>query len=107
MIEFIDLKAQQARIKVQLDAAIARVLQHGQYILGPEVVELEEKLAAYTGAKHCITVANGTDALQIAQMALSIGPGDEVITPTLPPQKPWRCWAPNRYMWTLTRAPTT
>mgnify|MGYP002660203634 FL=1 len=81
MIEFIDLKAQQARIKVQLDAAIARVLQHGQYILGPEVVELEEKLAAYTGAKHCITVANGTDALQIAQMALSIGPGDEVITP--------------------------
>ncbi len=81
MIEFIDLKAQQARIKVQLDAAIARVLQHGQYILGPEVAELEEKLAAYTGAKHCITVANGTDALQIAQMALSIGPGDEVITP--------------------------
>ena len=63
MIEFIDLKAQQARIKVQLDAAIARVLQHGQYILGPEVTELEEKLAAYTGAKHCITVANGTDAL--------------------------------------------
>ena len=81
MIEFIDLKAQQARIKVQLDAAIARVLQHGQYILGPEVVELEEKLAAYTGVRHCITVANGTDALQIAQMALSIGPGDEVITP--------------------------
>ena len=81
MIEFIDLKAQQARIKVQLDAAIARVLQHGQYILGPEVAELEEKLAAYTGARHCITVANGTDALQIAQMALSIGPGDEVITP--------------------------
>ena len=65
MIEFIDLKAQQARIKVQLDAAIARVLQHGQYILGPEVVELEEKLAAYTGAKHCITVANGTDALAL------------------------------------------
>lgn len=81
MIEFIDLKAQQARIKPQIDAAIARVLAHGQYILGPEVAELEEKLAAYTGAKHCITVANGTDALQIAQMALGIGPGDEVITP--------------------------
>ena len=81
MIEFIDLKAQQARIKVQLDTAIARVLQHGQYILGPEVAELEEKLAAYTGTKHCITVANGTDALQIAQMALGIGPADEVITP--------------------------
>lgn len=81
MIDFIDLKTQQARIKNQIDAAIARVLAHGQYILGPEVAELEEKLAAYTGAKHCITVANGTDALQIAQMALGIGPGDEVITP--------------------------
>jgi UDP-2-acetamido-2-deoxy-ribo-hexuluronate aminotransferase len=57
------------------------MLRHGQYILGPEVAELEEKLCAYTGAKHCITVANGTDALQIAQMALDIGPGDEVITP--------------------------
>ncbi|MDP9911811.1 UDP-2-acetamido-2-deoxy-ribo-hexuluronate aminotransferase [Variovorax boronicumulans] len=81
MIEFIDLKTQQARIKDQIDAAIQRVLAHGQYILGPEVAELEEKLAAYTGAKHCVTVANGTDALQIAQMALGIGPGDEVITP--------------------------
>ena len=81
MIDLIDLKAQQARIKSQIDAAIARVLAHGQYIMGPEVAELEEKLAAYTGAKHCISVANGTDALQIAQMALGIGPGDEVITP--------------------------
>lgn len=81
MIEFIDLKTQQARIKDQIDAAIQRVLAHGQYILGPEIAELEEKLAAYTGSKHCITVANGTDALQIAQMALGIGPGDEVITP--------------------------
>lgn len=81
MIEFIDLKTQQARIKDQIDAAIQRVLAHGQYILGPEVAELEEKLSAYTGAKHCITVANGTDALQIAQMALGIGRGDEVITP--------------------------
>lgn len=81
MIEFIDLKAQQARIKNKIDAGIARVLAHGQYILGPEVTELEEKLANYTGAKYCITVANGTDALQIAQMALGIGPGDEVITP--------------------------
>lgn len=81
MIEFIDLKAQQARIKHQIDAGIARVLEHGQYILGPEVAELEEKLTVYTGAKYCITVANGTDALQIAQMALGIGPGDEVITP--------------------------
>lgn len=81
MIDFIDLKTQQARIKREIDEGIARVLSHGQYILGPEVTELEEKLASYTGAKHCITVANGTDALQIAQMALGIGPGDEVITP--------------------------
>lgn len=81
MIDFIDLKTQQVRIKSQLNAAIQRVLDHGQYILGPEVAELEERLAAYTGAKHCITCANGTDALQIAQMALGIGPGNEVITP--------------------------
>lgn len=81
MIEFNDLKSQQARIKDKIDAGIQRVLAHGQYILGPEVAELEDRLAAYVGAKYCITVANGTDALQIAQMALGIGPGDEVITP--------------------------
>jgi len=80
-MQFIDLAAQQARIKDKIDASIQKVLAHGQYILGPEVTELEEKLAAFTGAKHCITVANGTDALQIAQMAFGIGPGDEVITP--------------------------
>ncbi|HEY9279474.1 MAG TPA: DegT/DnrJ/EryC1/StrS family aminotransferase [Eoetvoesiella sp.] len=81
MIEFVDLKSQQARIKEKIDAGIQRVLAHGHYILGPEVAQLEEKLATFTGAKHCITCANGTDALQIAQMALGIGPGDEVITP--------------------------
>ncbi|MGB6105274.1 MAG: DegT/DnrJ/EryC1/StrS family aminotransferase [Pusillimonas sp.] len=81
MIEFIDLKAQQARIKKQIDVNIQRVLAHGKYILGPEVAELEERLASYIGVKHCITCANGTDALQIAQMALGIGPDDEVITP--------------------------
>lgn len=80
-MDFIDLRSQQARIKERIDAGIARVLAHGQYILGPEVAELEEKLAAYTGAKFCISVANGTDALQIALMALGVGPGDEVITP--------------------------
>lgn len=80
-MEFIDLKSQYRRLKTEIDAGIQRVLDHGQYILGPEVAELEEKLAAYTGAKHCISVANGTDALQIAQMALGIGLGDEVITP--------------------------
>ena len=81
MIDFIDLKAQQVRIKEKIDAGMARVLAHGQYILGPEVAELESKLAAYTGAPHCISVANGTDALQIALMSLDVGPGDEVITP--------------------------
>lgn len=80
-MEFIDLKSQYQRLKAEIDAGIQRVLDHGQYILGPEVSLLEEKLAAYTGSKHCITVANGTDALQIAQMALGIGQGDEVITP--------------------------
>ncbi|MFT4826724.1 MAG: UDP-2-acetamido-2-deoxy-ribo-hexuluronate aminotransferase [Cryomorphaceae bacterium] len=80
-MQFIDLAAQQARIKSEIDAGIQRVLAHGKYILGPEVAELEEKLVAYTGAKYCITCANGTDALQIVQMALGIGPGDEVITP--------------------------
>ncbi|HEX5737982.1 MAG TPA: DegT/DnrJ/EryC1/StrS family aminotransferase, partial [Hydrogenophaga sp.] len=80
-MEFIDLKSQYQRLKAEIDAGIQRVLDHGQYILGPEVAELEDKLCTYTGATHCITVANGTDALQIAQMALGIGPGDEVITP--------------------------
>lgn len=80
-MEFIDLKSQYRQLKTQIDAGIQRVLDHGQYILGPEVAELEDKLAAYTGAKYCISVANGTDALQIALMALGVGPGDEVITP--------------------------
>src|SRR5690625_3656140 len=81
VIQFVDLGAQQARIKDEIDAGIQRVLAHGKYILGPEVDELEEKLADFVGSKYCITCANGTDALQIAQMAFGIGPGDEVITP--------------------------
>lgn len=81
MIPFIDLAAQQERLRSEIEAGIARVLAHGKYILGPEVAELEEKLAAYTGAVYCISVANGTDALQIALMALGVGPGDEVISP--------------------------
>lgn len=80
-MDFVDLKTQYQRLKADINAGIQRVLDHGQYILGPEVAELEEKLAVYTGAKYCISCANGTDALQIAQMALGIGPGDEVITP--------------------------
>lgn len=80
-MEFIDLKSQYELLKEEIDSGIQRVLNHGQYILGPEVAELEEKLASFVGTKYCISVANGTDALQIAQMAFGIGPGDEVITP--------------------------
>ncbi|MAM86462.1 MAG: aminotransferase DegT [unclassified Hahellaceae] len=80
-MQFVDLAAQQARIKDQIDQNIQKVLAHGKYILGPEVAELEEKLAAFCGAKHCISVANGTDALQIAQMAIGVGQGDEVVVP--------------------------
>ena len=80
MIPFIDLATQQEKIKSDLDRRIQRVLAHGQYIMGPEVFELEEKLADYVEVNHCITVANGTDALLIAMMALGIKAGDEVIT---------------------------
>lgn len=81
MVEFCDLGAQQVRIKAEIDEGIRRVLAHGQYILGPEVAELEERLASFIGARHCISCANGTDALQIALMALGVSRGDEVITP--------------------------
>jgi UDP-2-acetamido-2-deoxy-ribo-hexuluronate aminotransferase len=79
-ITFIDLKTQYEALKPQIQERINRVLDHGQYIMGPEVRELEEKLAAYIGAKHCITVASGTEALLISLMAIGIKPGDEVIT---------------------------
>jgi UDP-2-acetamido-2-deoxy-ribo-hexuluronate aminotransferase len=79
-MQFTDLKAQYAALKPEIDARIQRVLDHGQYIMGPEVAELEQALAAFTGARHCVTVSSGTEALLIALMALGIGPGDEVIT---------------------------
>ena len=79
-MEFIDLKAQQALIKGEIDERIATVLEHGRYVLGPEVGEVEQQLADYVGVEHCLTVASGTDALLIALMALGVGPGDEVIT---------------------------
>jgi UDP-2-acetamido-2-deoxy-ribo-hexuluronate aminotransferase len=81
MMTFIDLAAQQNRLRDKIESRIGSVLSHGQYILGPEVEELENKLAAYCGAKYCISVANGTDALQIALMSLGVGLNDEVITP--------------------------
>ena len=79
-MQFTDLKTQYAALKSSVDARIQRVLDHGQYILGPEVAELEGQLAAFAGSRHCITVASGTEALLIALMALDIQPGDEVIT---------------------------
>lgn len=79
-IPFIDLKTQYQALKPQIQERINRVLEHGQYIMGPEVAELEEKLADYVGVKHCIAVSSGTDSLLISMMALGIGRGDEVIT---------------------------
>ena len=80
-MQFIDLAAQQARIKPALDARIQAVLAHGKYIMGPEVKELEAALAAFCGARHCVSCANGTDALQLALMALGVGKGDAVFVP--------------------------
>jgi UDP-2-acetamido-2-deoxy-ribo-hexuluronate aminotransferase len=79
-IPFIDLKSQYRALKPDIQARIDAVLEHGQYIMGPEVAELEQKLAAFTGSAHCITVASGTEALLISLMALRLQPGDEVIT---------------------------
>ena len=79
-MDFIDLKTQQKRIKQQLDANIQKVLAHGNYIMGPEIKELEAKLAAYVGVKHAVACASGTDALLMALMALDVGPGDAVFT---------------------------
>jgi UDP-2-acetamido-2-deoxy-ribo-hexuluronate aminotransferase len=79
-MEFVDLKTQYRRLKPAIDARIQAVLDHGAYIMGPEVAELERELAAYTGSRHCISVASGTDALLIAMMALGVKAGDEIIT---------------------------
>jgi UDP-2-acetamido-2-deoxy-ribo-hexuluronate aminotransferase len=79
-MDFIDLKTQYQRIRESVDARLQKVLDHGQYILGGETVELEQRLAEYVGAKHCIGASSGTDTLLIALMAYGIGPGDEVIT---------------------------
>ena len=81
MINFLDLKAQQARIEPELRRRLEAVLGHCQFVLGPEVLELEQRLAAYCGAAHCVSVSSGTDALQIAMMAEGIGRGDAVFLP--------------------------
>ena len=80
-MQFRDLGAQYAALKDGIDAGIARVLEHGRYIGGPEVAELEARLAGYVGARHCVTCANGTDALQLALMAWGVGPGAAVLGP--------------------------
>jgi UDP-2-acetamido-2-deoxy-ribo-hexuluronate aminotransferase len=79
-LDFIDLKSQYAALKDSIHTRMQRVLDHGQYIMGPEVAELEQSLASFTGARYCITVASGTEALLISLMALNLQPGDEVIT---------------------------
>jgi UDP-2-acetamido-2-deoxy-ribo-hexuluronate aminotransferase len=79
-LDFIDLKAQQEKIRPVLMERIRRVLAHGQYIMGPEVKELEERLAAYVGVKHAISCSSGTDALLMALMAYQVGPGDAIFT---------------------------
>ena len=80
-IDFIDLKAQRRRLGSRVDKAIQRVLEHGQFIMGPEVAEFERALAAYTGARHVVSCANGTDALVLALKVMGIGPGSAVIVP--------------------------
>ncbi|HRI18221.1 MAG TPA: DegT/DnrJ/EryC1/StrS family aminotransferase [Burkholderiaceae bacterium] len=79
-MSFVDLKAQYQALKPDIDRRIQAVLDHGQYIMGPEVAELEARLAAFAGVRHCVTVASGTEALLIALMALDLKPGDEVVT---------------------------
>ncbi|MGR6860400.1 DegT/DnrJ/EryC1/StrS family aminotransferase [Aliivibrio salmonicida] len=81
-MQFIDLEAQYKHLKEKIDSRIHKVLDHGNYIMGPEVFELEEKLAEYVGVKHCITCANGTDALTLCMMVLDIQEGDAVFCPT-------------------------
>ena len=79
-MDFIDLKSRHQLIGDKINARIKKVMDHGQFILGPEVIELERELAHYTGSNHCISVSSGTDALLIALMAIGIRTGDEVIT---------------------------
>lgn len=79
-MKFVDLKRQYFLIKKTIDRNIQNVLDHGQYVMGPEVEELERRLAGFVGVRHCITISSGTTALLVALLALAIGPGDEVIT---------------------------
>ena len=79
-MEFIDLKAQYKAYQKEIDSRMAKVLEHGRFIMGPEIQELEQTLAEFVGSKYCFTVASGTHSLEIALRALNVGPGDEVVT---------------------------
>ena len=81
-IQMVDLQTQYQHIKAEVDRGINEVIESAAFIKGPKVAQFQANLEEYTGAKHVITVGNGTDALQIALMALGLKPGDEVITPT-------------------------
>ena len=81
-IPFIDLAAQRNRLGEIIDNAVLRVIHHGQYIMGPEVAEVERDLSAFCGAKHAISCSNGTDAVALPLMARGVGPGDAVFCPS-------------------------
>jgi len=81
-IPFIDIASQRRRLRTEIDTAVMKVLDHGQYVMGPEVSKLEADLAAFCGAKHVLSCASGTDALMLVLMAKGIGPGDAVFCPT-------------------------
>ena len=81
-MQFIDLKSQLERIRPQIDEAIKRVLDHGAFIMGPEVHTLEKQLAEFCGVKHAISCANGTDALGLGLMAKNVSPGDAIFVPS-------------------------
>ena len=106
-VPFVDLGAQYAAIKDEVDPAIARVISECNYVLGPQVVEFEQTFAKFAGCEHAIGVGSGLDALRLALMGLDVGPGDEVILPantyiaTSAPSAPDRCW------WIAIRKPTT
>ena len=82
-IAFIDLQAQRARLGAAIDTAIAKVLDHGRFIMGPEIGELEKRLAAMAGKAHCVSCSSGTDSLLLVLMAWGVGPGDAVIVPAM------------------------
>lgn len=91
-VPFIDVGAQRRRLGAGIDEAVGKVLNHCQFLNGPEVIELEAKLAAFAGARHVVTCSSGTDALLMVLMAKGIGPGDAVLCPRSPSARPVKRW---------------